>query len=355
MQVFFFSPYFSSAEKTRGTRQGGRRAPSRSSSTSWSCSREAPDAGDLPDPAPVRRALGEGEQAARVTVTSAVELDAGDRRADRRGDREADRPEGRAARAKVDETILGGLVLQVGNMVLDASVRNRLEKLRKNVAQRGVGKGAQTTRWRSSQTRSPASSGSGSRAWTPGRRPLRGRNRARDRRRHRPRPRARQLHGARDARAAPRRRRPGAEPRGGQRRRRALRRVGQGRRGRHRQAHRQAARDPGRRASCSAAWSTRSAARSTTRARSTPPRPARPSSRRPGVVQRQRRQGADADRPQGDRLDDPDRPRPARADHRRPPDRQDGDRDRHDHQQQGRRPRSASTSRSASGCRPSSR
>ena len=33
--------------------------------------------------------------------------------------------------------------------------------------------------------------------------------------------------------------------------------------------------------SCSAAWSTRSAARSTTRARSTPPRPARPSSRRP--------------------------------------------------------------------------
>ena len=46
-------------------------------------------------------------------------------------------------------------------------------------------------------------------------------------------------------------------------------------------------------------------------------------------------EGADADRHQGDRLDDPDRPRPARADHRRPPDRQDGDRGRHDHQQQG--------------------
>ena len=30
--------------------------------------------------------------------------------------------------------MLGGLVLQVGNMVLDASVRNRLEKLRKSVA-----------------------------------------------------------------------------------------------------------------------------------------------------------------------------------------------------------------------------
>ena len=33
-----------------------------------------------------------------------------------------------------------------------------------------------------------------------------------------------------------------------------------------------------------------------------------------------------------DRLDGPDRPRPARADHRRPPDRQDRDRHRHDHQ-----------------------
>ena len=37
--------------------------------------------------------------------------------------------------------------------------------------------------------------------------------------------------------------------------------------------------------------------------------------------------------------DDPDRPRTARADHRRPPDRQDRDRHRHDHQQQGLRRR----------------
>ena len=36
--------------------------------------------------------------------------------------------------SRVDEDMLGGLVLQVGNKVLDASVRNRLEKLRKNVA-----------------------------------------------------------------------------------------------------------------------------------------------------------------------------------------------------------------------------
>ena len=60
----------------------------------------------------------------------------------------------------------------------------------------------------------------------------------------------------------------------------------------------------------------------------------------PGERKPRRRQGArhhsaqigaraDADRPQGDRRADPDRPRPARADHRRPPDRQDRDRDRH--------------------------
>ena len=38
---------------------------------------------------------------------------------------------------------------------------------------------------------------------------------------------------------------------------------------------------------------------------------------------------ADGDGPQGGRRADPDRPRPARADHRRPPDRQDRDRARH--------------------------
>ena len=38
---------------------------------------------------------------------------------------------------------------------------------------------------------------------------------------------------------------------------------------------------------------------------------------------------ADGDRPQGHRRADPDRPRPARADHRRPPDRQDRHHPRH--------------------------
>ena len=36
--------------------------------------------------------------------------------------------------SRVDGGILGGIVLQVGNMVLDASIRSRLDKLRKTVA-----------------------------------------------------------------------------------------------------------------------------------------------------------------------------------------------------------------------------
>lgn len=35
----------------------------------------------------------------------------------------------------VDPDILGGVVLRVGNVILDASIRNRLEQLRKQVAQ----------------------------------------------------------------------------------------------------------------------------------------------------------------------------------------------------------------------------
>jgi F0F1-type ATP synthase delta subunit len=34
----------------------------------------------------------------------------------------------------IDPDIIGGIVLRVGNAILDASVRNRLEQLRKQVA-----------------------------------------------------------------------------------------------------------------------------------------------------------------------------------------------------------------------------
>jgi len=37
--------------------------------------------------------------------------------------------------ARVDPDILGGIILRVGNSILDASIRNRLEQLRRHVAQ----------------------------------------------------------------------------------------------------------------------------------------------------------------------------------------------------------------------------
>ena len=75
----------------------------------------------------------------------------------------------------------------------------------------------------------------------------------------------------------------------------------------------------------------------------------------PGVIQPPAREGADVHGAQGDRLDDRDRPRPARAHHRRPLDRQDRGRDRHDPEPARRRPRSASTSRSGRRARRSRR
>ncbi len=43
--------------------------------------------------------------------------------------------------ARVDPDILGGIVIRVGNSILDASIRNRLEQLRRHVAQASSGGG----------------------------------------------------------------------------------------------------------------------------------------------------------------------------------------------------------------------
>jgi len=68
-----------------------------------------------------------------VQVTSAIELDEG--LVSDIGDRIAEAT-GREVQlaAHVEPDILGGLVLRVGNSILDASVRNRLEGLRREVA-----------------------------------------------------------------------------------------------------------------------------------------------------------------------------------------------------------------------------
>ncbi|HEX7440571.1 MAG TPA: ATP synthase F1 subunit delta [Caldimonas sp.] len=67
-----------------------------------------------------------------VTVTSAVELPR--ETIDKIG-RSVEEQTGRKVvlTGRIDKEIIGGLVLQVGNMVLDASIHGRLERLRKQV------------------------------------------------------------------------------------------------------------------------------------------------------------------------------------------------------------------------------
>ena len=68
-----------------------------------------------------------------VTITSAVELDKktvkeiGSRIEEQTGRRVE-------LESQVDPDVLGGLVMRVGNVILDASIRARLEKLRREVA-----------------------------------------------------------------------------------------------------------------------------------------------------------------------------------------------------------------------------
>ena len=69
-----------------------------------------------------------------VEITSAVELDKAT--TDSVGRAIGERTGRRVTlAARVDPDILGGIVVRVGNSILDASIRNRLEQLRRHVAQ----------------------------------------------------------------------------------------------------------------------------------------------------------------------------------------------------------------------------
>jgi ATP synthase F1 delta subunit len=134
LQVFFFSPYFSSAEKTDGLKRALDGAdPEFTNFIELLIEKQR-----MPEIFRIRRQFEQlWKQENRridVTVTSAVELDAAV--VSKIGE-EIERQTGQEVElaSKVDEEILGGIVLQVGNMVLDASIRSRLEKLRKSVAQ----------------------------------------------------------------------------------------------------------------------------------------------------------------------------------------------------------------------------
>lgn len=133
MQIFFFSPYFSSSEK----RDGIRRAIQSGNNELVNFLELLAEKHRMPALLRIRKRFDQlwdrEHRRLGVTVTSAVELDASV--IDSVG-AEIERQTGQTIElsSRVDEGIIGGLVLQVGNMVMDASIRSRLEKLRREVA-----------------------------------------------------------------------------------------------------------------------------------------------------------------------------------------------------------------------------
>jgi F-type H+-transporting ATPase subunit delta len=133
LQVFFFSPYFSTIEKQEGL----DKALDGADPVLVNFLKLLIENHRMPVLFRVRRgydALWEEEnKMLPVSVTSAVELDK--ETVDQIGKRIAEQT-GRKVElsATVDPDVLGGMVVRVGNQVLDASVRNRLEQLRKQVA-----------------------------------------------------------------------------------------------------------------------------------------------------------------------------------------------------------------------------
>ena len=133
LQLFFFSPYFTSEEKKEGVSRVVEGADERLVNFLELLAERH----RMPLLPRIRRQLdakwAEENKLLPVSVTSAVDLD--ESLVEEIGKRIQDQT-GRKVElsSNVDPEVLGGLVVRVGNMVLDASVRNRLEQLRKQVA-----------------------------------------------------------------------------------------------------------------------------------------------------------------------------------------------------------------------------
>jgi F-type H+-transporting ATPase subunit delta len=133
LQVFFFSPYFSTQEKVEGL----RRAIDGAEPIFLNFLELLLENHRMPAIFRIRREYDrlwkERNKLLPVHVTSAVELD--EQTVQNIGDRIAEQTGRRVElSSRVEPDILGGIVVQVGNQVLDASIRNRLETLRKQVA-----------------------------------------------------------------------------------------------------------------------------------------------------------------------------------------------------------------------------
>jgi F-type H+-transporting ATPase subunit delta len=133
LQVFFFSPYFSTQEKVEGLDKGVTGADP----VFHNFVKLLIEKHRAPAVFRIRREFDrlweEENQLLPVRVTSAIELDRktvkaiGDRIREQTG-RKVD------LTASVEPDILGGIIVRVGNRVIDASIRSRLDQLRKQVA-----------------------------------------------------------------------------------------------------------------------------------------------------------------------------------------------------------------------------
>ncbi len=134
LAVFFFSPYFSVTEKKDGLARSVQDAhPAVANFLQALIERHR-----MPAIFRIRdefETLWEHERRMLpVHVTSAIGLE--DSLLENLGKRIGDQVDREVEMSsEVDPDILGGIVLRVGNVVLDASIRNRLEQLRKQVAQ----------------------------------------------------------------------------------------------------------------------------------------------------------------------------------------------------------------------------
>jgi F-type H+-transporting ATPase subunit delta len=133
LQVFLFSPYFSSEEK----KEGVTRIVTDADERLVNFLQLLAERHRMPVLFRIRRSFdsmwADENRLLPVTVTSAVELDEGlvqdiGKRIEEQTGRKVE------LSSNVDPDVLGGLQVRVGNMVLDATVRNRLEQLRKQVA-----------------------------------------------------------------------------------------------------------------------------------------------------------------------------------------------------------------------------
>ena len=134
LAMFFFSPYFSAAEKKDGLTRGVTDAnPAFSNFLEALIERHR-----MPAIFRIRdeftSLFDEERKLLPVQITSAVALD--DETVQSLGRRIGDQIDREIeVSASVDPNIIGGVVLRVGNVILDASIKNRLEQLRKQVAQ----------------------------------------------------------------------------------------------------------------------------------------------------------------------------------------------------------------------------